>query len=187
MAALVAVAVLAAASADAVCDQISGDPPPVPEFLLTSKTIIRAASGGVFGDGNDKFRILKGTFAVSQSLDFVATHSLHVTLRHTDATGPVILSFSLPAGSPWVALGSGRFRHNDPPSTIGPRYKVKIFDTGGFVHYKIVGLKQSLANLPLVPGDTIHITIQIEDGGVGDCVDSTITCLTATATGAACH
>lgn len=181
LAVAVAVAVLGAAAASAQCTHILGDPPPTAGALLSSKTVLKAASGGSFGDGNDRFKILKSAVPVSGAIDPTAGHNVHMTLRHTDANGPVMLDLSLPAGSPWVSPGPGKFRYNDGS------IKMVLRDFGGHITYKIVGRHGSIANAPLLPGDTLHLTLQIEEAGVGDCLDMTMMLCTGTATSNICR
>jgi len=183
--ALAAVSVLGTMPAEAQCTHLTGTPPPSAAFILASKVLLRAAGGGLFGDGNDRFKLLKGFVPVTAPVDFTTTHSLHITVRHTDGSGPVMLAITLPPGAPWTTSGPGRFAYDDALSTLGVR-RARFKDFSGELLYKVIGRDVSIANAPLTTGDTLHLMIETESGGVGDCFAATFNC-TASPTVASCH
>ncbi|MBI5506997.1 MAG: hypothetical protein HY899_19595 [Deltaproteobacteria bacterium] len=70
-AALAAIVFNAALAAAQPCPNVAGNPAPTPEPNLTQKLILRAGPGGVWGDGNECYRLLKGivTTATPWSVD----------------------------------------------------------------------------------------------------------------------
>jgi hypothetical protein len=170
--------------AGAQCTHIIGTPPPSVAPILASKVMLKKGPGGFFGDGNDRFKLLKGILMTSVAPDPVATDSFHITIRHTNDAGPTMLAISLPPGTPWVP-GSAGFAYTDPLSTLGVR-KLIMKGAPTVYGYKAIGKNVSILNTPVVTGDTIHLMIEIENGGVGDCFGATLTC-TAAAAGATCH
>src|SRR5690606_3622325 len=82
--------------------------------------------------------------------------------------GPVVFATTLPAGSFWSASGSGFYV--DPTD----RHRVRRFlirqGFGNQYHIiRLLGRRVSLANAPLTSGDTLHLMLEFESGGVGDC------------------
>jgi hypothetical protein len=181
---LAAVTVFGGAPGWAQCTHLSGSPLPTANPALASKIRLRAASGGLFGDANDKFKILKGFLSTSGPIDPATTHQVHITLRKTNSAGPVMLAISLPPGPPWISLSGAGFRYLDPLAPLAVRkFLVKGISPQYF--YKVIGKKASIASAPLTTGDTIHMMVEIESGGVGDCFDTVLPC-TATTTAANC-
>jgi hypothetical protein len=171
-------------AAGAQCTHITGTPPPSAGPILASKVKLRKGAGGMFGDGNDRFGILKGFLFTTAPADPVTTDAFHITIRHTDENGPTMLAISLPAGTPWSTSGFDRFAYLDPLATLGVR-KITLKGLGMQYVYKVIGKDVSVLNTPVITGDDIHLMIEIENGGVGDCFGATLHC-TATSGGANC-
>ena len=136
----------------------------------------------MFGDGNDRFKLLKGQLSTAAPVDPVATDSFHVTIRHTDELGPTMLTIDLPPGAPWS--GGLSFIYLDPLATLGMR-KILLKSFGSDYIYKAIGKNVSINNTPVLTGDTIHLMIEFENGGAGYCFGGILHC-TATGTGANC-
>jgi hypothetical protein len=177
---------LGAVPLEAQCTNLTGSPTPVAVPDLSLKTVMRAAGGGMFGDGNDKWKSPKGQFIASGPFDLTTTHSLHITLRRNGSGGPVMHTINLPPGGFWTSPGPGRFLYNDPSESLGVRRMI-IKDIGGFYVFKILVRNESIANAPMTTGDTLHWMLEIESAGTGDCLDTTLTNCTATATAAVCR
>ena len=90
LALLTAATTLGTAPLGAQCTNLTGNPTPVPVPDVSLKTVMRAAGGGAFGDGNDKWKSPKGQFIASGPFDLTTTHSLHITLRRNGSGGPVM-------------------------------------------------------------------------------------------------
>ena len=62
LAALGAATMLGLGAANAQCTHLTGAPAPMLSPLLASRIVLNAGLGGTFGDGNDRFKMLKGFF-----------------------------------------------------------------------------------------------------------------------------
>jgi hypothetical protein len=158
----------AATGASAQCTNTGGGAP-VPEPALMVRMILIRGLGGIWGDGNDRFKALKGMFNASAPIDPVTTHDVHITIRKNADSGPVIFTTTLPAGSFWSSSGAS-FVFADPSATYGIRKMImKNAGSGFYIVTRILGRDVSLANMPLVSGDDLHLTLEFESGGTGDC------------------
>src|SRR5262245_57822219 len=159
----------AAAEAGAQCPNTGGGPP-VDAPMLAVKTSVHRGVGGLWGDGNDGYKVLKGTFTAAGAVDPVTTHDVHLTIRKNGIGGPVVFSTMLPAGSFWTPAGSG-LSYFDPGDTYGVRrFIFKSFGgPGSYLITRIIGRNVSLANAPLVSPDTLHVMLEFETGGTGEC------------------
>ena len=182
LAALAVTCALAVPEAGAQCTHISGSPPPTDWMPIASKVVLRKAAGGLFGDGNDRFKVLKGHLPTVVAIDPTTTDSVHITLRHTDEAGPTMLAISLPPGAPWA--GGPTFTYVDTTASLGVR-KARLKWFGEGYVYKVIGRNASVLNTPILSGDTVHLMIEIENGGVGYCFGRTLFC-NATGGGANC-
>lgn len=174
VAGLAALAAVTAGPVAAQCTNLTGEPAPVPE-LLASKIKLGAAAGGLWNDGNDKFKFLKGFFSPTMPINPRTTHKLHFTLRHIDGVDdPEMLAFTIypnDVDTWWTEPAPGRFSYNDGS------IKIKMRDLGGFVAYKLIARHANIVFPSLVSGDTVHMMLEVEDGGDGHCGDRTGICL----------
>src|SRR5262245_5414102 len=155
----------AAAEAGAQCPNTGGGPP-VDAPMLAVKTSVHRGLGGLWGDGNDGYKVLKGTFTAAGTIDPVTTHDVHLTIRKNGIGGPVVFSTMLPAGSFWTPAGSG-FSYFDPGDTYGVRrFIFKSFGgPGSYLITRIIGRNVSLANAPLVSPTPCTARSSSEPGG----------------------
>lgn len=170
-----AVLLVGAVEARAQCANTGGGPPTPTAMLMAKTSLLRV--GASWGDGNDRLKAGKGLFAATTPIDPITTHNIHITLRKNGDSGPLVFATTLPVGSFWSPSGPN-FIYNDPASTFGIR-RLILRDVGsGFYGItRLVGRNLSLTNMPLAPGNTLHLMIEIESGGAGDCfADDLLAC-----------
>lgn len=174
---LSAAALLRAAPAPAQC--LFTGSAPIPESLLASKVIIKPVTLG-YGNGDDRFKVLKGIFNTTAGFNPLTTDGLGLTLYRNNTTMPM-LSILLPPVTNWTPFGSSGYKYSDPTAALGIRLvKVREVSPGQWLLIKIVGRDTSIANAPLSPGDQMEVQIEVDHGGTGDCFDKTLTVCTGT-------
>ncbi|MDX2170252.1 MAG: hypothetical protein SF182_24485 [Deltaproteobacteria bacterium] len=178
-----AVTRLGAAPAAAQCPVTGG--PPIPEVQLAAKVTIQPVTGG-FGNGDDRFKVLKGLFTTTGGFNPMTTDGLAVTL-YRNTTANQMVSIALPPITNWSSSGPGRYKYNDPTSALGiRRVIVRELSPNLFLLVRILGRNTSLLNAPLSPGDQMEVQIEVDHGGFGDCFDQTLMTCTGT-TNQQCH
>jgi hypothetical protein len=167
-----------AVSAAAQCTNVGGGPP-TNEPMLTQKVVLQTGPGGVWADGNDRFKFLKGLINLGVPFDPIATHNVTLTYRVNTVGGPLIVTTTVPVGAPgWTNLGGGRWRYFDTtsPTLHGVRLITVLDFGGGLLIKKILGRDVSNTNTPLAPTDDLHAMLEVYDASnVGVCFDSTLT------------
>jgi hypothetical protein len=174
-----AVTRLGAAPVAAQCPYTGG--PATPESLLASKVVIQPVSAG-FGNGDDRFKVLKGMFTTTGGFNPMTTDGLALTL-YRNTTANQMVSILLPPVTNWSTSGPGRYRYNDPTSALGVRRVIiRELSPGLFLLVKILGRNTSILNAPLSIGDQMVVQIEVDHGGLGDCFEDTLPLCTGTAT-----
>ena len=162
------------------CPNITGAPAPIPNVDLTQKVALNDGSVTGWGGGDERYKLKKGLFATVAAFDPLAAHNLTITFHVNTVVGPLIGSTTVFAGDPfWTNPNPGRWVYNDnsSPWPFGIR-RIDIIEIGPMQYLikKVLGRDDTLSNMPIASGDTMHVMLEIWDAlGSGDCYDTILT------------
>jgi hypothetical protein len=161
------------------CPHVTGAIPAV----MTVKKVLLIYGGTGPGGGDDKPKAIKAEFTAA-AFDPDSTDDVHVTFTDAD-TVPLVFGASLNAGPPWTQLSAApnKWKYLDTTAPTGVKLMLIKEDpsTPGDYTAKVIGKFASITSGPLV-GGAVTTTIEMENGGIGQCFAGTNAVCTSSAT-----
>jgi hypothetical protein len=150
---------------------------------MTVKKVLLIYGGTGPGGGDDKPKAIKAEFTAA-AFDPDSTENVHVTFTDAD-TVPLVFGASLTAGPPWTQLSAApnKWKYLDTTAPTGVKLMLIKEDpsTPGDYTAKVIGKFASITSGPLV-GGAVTTTIEMENGGIGQCFAGTNAVCTSSAT-----